>query len=186
MRISTQVSKTNPLVKKILNATGKREGSVRFWKGRIVHVVQVDPSWSYTLYGDTGEPYVFYVEDLYKHPYVEPVPGPSYGTSSREVTAPQRGGMGYKVVVTRERGTYGAVMIYVPVFDPHALDVARDALLSGDKKNALKILKDNFDDLAPLALAVLEAQRGTFEKIEKGKTSRQLDREIAEFMKGRS
>jgi hypothetical protein len=187
-RLETQVSKTDPTIKKIIAATSGSDatewpgGSPTRWSGRLVSVVQVDPGFTYNLYNDTGEPRVYQVRNIQARMLtVSRVPRPSYGAPATEIFAPAYG----EVVVTRQIGPTGRITIYAPELDAATLDVARDALLLSDKKLFAEVLK-GFGDYAGIARAILEAQSKTLEKVSSGKTSRQLDREIAEFLRSRN
>jgi hypothetical protein len=177
MRIATQVSKAHPEIKKILAATVGKD-----WQGRRVSVVQVDPSWTFSLYGDSGEPHVWRVRFVSMGGLLSAlrVPRPKeYGGSATSIDAPS----GDELIVTKDLDR--SVTIYAPMLDQATLDVARDALAEGNKKQAVRILA-NLGFYAVLARAIIESQTKSIEKVTSGKTSRQLDREIAEFMKGRS
>jgi hypothetical protein len=188
-RYETQVSKTDPVIKKIIAATSGSDstewpssGSPAQWRGRLVSVEQVDPGFTYQIYNDTGEPRVYQVRNLQARMLtVSRVPRPSYGAPATEIFAPAYG----EVVVTRQIGPTGRITIYVPELDAATLDVSRDALLSGDKKRFTEVLK-GFGDYAGIARAILEAQSKMLEKVSSGKTSRQLDREITDFLRSRN
>ena len=177
-RISTSVSKADPAIKKILAAIKRVDGYE--WKGRKIDVVQVDPSFTYQLYNDTGEPKVFRVSDLERHPIVEAVRRPTYGGPATVVEAPARG----EVVVTRQIGATGSMTIYVPELDAGVLDVARDALAAGDKRQAAEALKE-LGPYAGIGGAIVASQDKTIAQVSGGKSSRQLDREINEFIRSR-
>lgn len=176
----TAVSKASPGIKRIVSAIETSSGQK--WSGRKIFVEQVDPGWTYLLYNDTGEPYVYQVGHLGGRfrPAVFRIPKPSYGGPATIIGAPSGG----EVVVTRDIGPTGTITIYVPRLDEAQLDVARDALLS---KHAIspRALTDELGPYGGIARAIVESQGKTLEKVESGKTSRQLDREIAEFMRGR-
>ena len=87
-------------------------------------------------------------------------------------------------LVIHNRGPYGAVWIFVPVLDASTLDVARDALLARDKKRASAVLKD-LGPYAGIGAALLEVQARSLDRASSGKTSRQLDRDIEDFLKTR-
>jgi hypothetical protein len=186
-RMQTQVSKAHPTIKKIITATSGSDatewpssGSPAHWSGRNVSIVQVDPGFTYHLYNDSSEPRVYRVGSIGSRVTVFRVPRPSYGGPATVVEAP----FGGEVVVTRQIGPTGSITIYIPELDAAVLDVARDALLSRDKKRALAVLKD-LGPYAGIGAAILESQGKTFEKVSSGKTSRRLDREISEFLQSR-
>jgi hypothetical protein len=175
MYASTHVSYADPTVKKIVAAI-KRQDNYE-WKGRKIDVVQVDPGFSYHLYNDTGEAKVFRV-DL-RSGTAARVPAPSYGAPGKILEAPSGG----EVLVARQIGNTGSMTIYVPELDAGVLDVARDALARGDKRQATASLKE----LGPYAGsgAIIASQDKTIAQVSSGKTSRQLDRDINEFIRSR-
>lgn len=173
-RISTQVSKAHPGIKKILSASV----TVPEWRGRSVYVVQVDPGWTYSLYNDASEPYVYQIDDVAGRLAVRRVPKPTYGGPATQVDAPSHG----EAVVTRDIGPYGTVTIYIPVLDNAALEIARDALLEGNKKRSAQVLKE-LGPYAGIGGAVVDAQGAVLEKAASGKTSRQIAREVDEILK---
>jgi len=178
-RLETHVSKADPMIKKIITATN--ESGAAEWSGRIVSVVQVDPGFTYHLYNEPGEPRVYQVRNLQAQRLtVSRVPRPSYGAAATEVFAPMHG----EVVVTRQIGPTGRITIYVPELDAATLDVARDSILMSDKRHAAVVLK-NLGDYAGIGNAIVTAQSKTLKKAESGKSGRQLDREIAEFLRSR-
>jgi hypothetical protein len=172
-RISTQVSKSHPGVKRILSVAAGTG-----WRGRTVFVVQVDPSWTYSLYNDAGEPYVYQIDDISGRISIHPVPKPSYGGPATQVDAPAHGG----AVVTRGIGPYGTVTIYVPMLDPTTLEIARDTLLEHDKKRSAQVLKD-LGPYAGIGGAIAEAQATALGKSTSGNTSRKIAREVDEILR---
>lgn len=172
----TQVSKTHPAIKKLFKPT------LKDWRGWSVFVEEVDPSWNYQRFG--------VVRGLAPGPvvYRESADGEFFGqvpaTGDRIVAdGPAYGDV---LIVKETRGHTGPVTIYIPTrLDPIVLDVARDAVLAGDKKQAKSVL-EQLGPYAGIAGAVVEAQAKGLTKAEKGgKTSRQLTREIAEFLRQR-
>jgi hypothetical protein len=178
VRFETQVSKADSGIKKILSAIKQSDGYE--WRGRKVSVVQVDPSFTYHLYNDTGEPHVFKVSGLGNRIAASRFPRPSYGGLATLIEAPSHG----EAVVVRQIGSMGSIAIYVPELDASSLDVARDAWLSGDKRAAKEVLR-GLGPYAGIGEAIISSQGGTLEKVTSGKTSRQLDREIAGFLRSK-
>ncbi len=176
----TPVSKTHPAIKKILAATVLQR--LPGWKGRTIEIDQVKPSWHYTLHNDTGEPYVYTVENIGGgHLNARQVQKPAYGEAGIQIGVPHSG----EAIVTQQIGRTGSVRIYIPALDQALLDVARDALLEEDKKRAAEVLKQ----LAPydgIASAIIESQKTTLAKSTGGtkspQTARRLEREIGAFL----
>lgn len=176
MRISTAVSKADPAIKKILAAIKRVDGYE--WHGRKIDVVQVDPGFSYSLYNDTGEAKVFRV-DLVRGT-ASRVPSPSYGGPATVLGAP----LGGEVLVTRQIGATGSMTIYVPELDVAVLDVARDAITAGNRRQATEVLKA-LGPYTGIGAAIVASQDKTIAQVSSGKSTRQLDREIGEFLRSR-
>lgn len=176
----TLVSKSHPTIKKLLVVT---VGSN--FKGRKIYVDEVDPiGWTYHYINDTGEPKVFIAKADGASGFE--VPRPGYG-QSKQLPFPNDGRLG-EVFMTYRRGDSDMITIYVPRFDAAVLDVARDARLIGpsQKANLTRQLKESFGAYAGIAEAVLDSEKKTLEAVTEGKkSSRQLDREIDEFMRER-
>ncbi len=168
-RTETQVSKAHPAIKRLITAT-EEYGAVP-WRGRNVSVAQADPRFAFHLYNDTGEPRVYSASVV--TPRVSRIPRPPYGGPATVMGQPSGG----EVVVVRQIGPTGSITIYVP-------EVARDALIAGDKPRATAVLKD-LGPYAGIGAAILESQDKTLAKVSSGKKSRRLDREIAEILRGR-
>ena len=175
----TQVSKSNQTVKKILTSTVGKFG------GRKIYVNEVDPlGWTYHYINDTGEPYVYVAKATGSGGFQ--VPRPGYG-QSKVLPFPNDGRLGEVLLTHTRSGDSDRITMYVPRFDEALMDVARDTVLSGPGQKAnLKQQLRAFGDYAGLAEAVLEAQAKMLTQATEGKkTSRQLDREIDEFLRGR-
>jgi len=192
-RLETQVSKTDPTIRKIIEVTSGSDvwpgGAPKKWTGRNVSVVQVDPSFTYQLYsparGDAGAPRVYIVGSIGSKLTAFRVPPPSSGAPATQINTPDNG----EVVVVRQNGAHGAIMIYVPELDVGVLDVARDALLAGEARRAREVIQQ-LGAYAGIGAAVIRAQGKTLESVARGegKTSarkRQLDREIDAFLRTR-
>ena len=166
------VDKTNRTIKGIL------AHSVGEWlRGRDVHVEEVDPSWAYE--GDLGQasleqangkgPGVF-ASDWASH----------YGAIRPSDT--------WVVVVadvakTRTARSPRSVTIYIPRLDHGQMDVARDALLIGDKQLIATALEP-FGPYAGIARAILERQIRSFAKaMHPKKSTRQIRREVDDFLR---
>lgn len=198
-RISTQVSKADPGIKKILAAAAAMPEVAEWaagsgwlkWRGLRVFVVQVDPGWIFSLYNDASEPHVCWMIGVGTSKLAAyRVHKPSYGMATRQISAPSYG----EAVVTREIGTNGTVTIFVPTLDPATLEIARDALLEGNPDGSPLVLGLSrfariLEDLGPYAGvggAIVKAQSKMLEKATSGKTSSQIKREIAEILKSGS
>lgn len=188
-RISTQVSKADPGIKKILAAAAGSGWPE--WRGLRVFVVQVDPGWRFSLYNDASEPHVCWMSGVGTGRLAASrIHKPSYGGMARQIGAPSYG----EAVVTREIGTNGTVTIFVPTLDPATLEIARDALLEENPDGSPLVLGLSrftriLEDLGPYAGvggAIVKAQSKMLEKATSGKTSNQIKREIAEILKSGS
>lgn len=181
MTIETQVGASNPIIKKIVAASVQATvpGSAP-WKGRKVTVEQVHGGWTYDLYNDTGEPFVY--QGKANGSSMRRVPTPKYGGPPTIITAPAPNG---EIVVVHHRFGGNSITIFVPQLDAATLDVARDAWMIGDSagKKAAKATLQHLGPYAGIALAIIEAQSEALAKAASGKTSRQLDREIDDYMR---
>lgn len=183
MRI--QVSKTHPAIKKLFKPT------LSAWRGWVVYLEEVDPSWNYeyTL-SRAGVPFTGPIV------YRESADGEFFGQVAASGNRILADGPAYgDVLIVKEttgpRWHTGAVTIYIPTkLDPAVLDIARDALIDTSSKNNKRHSKLVLEALGPYAGiggAIIEAQVKGFTKVQRGgKPSRQLDREIAEFLRQRS
>jgi len=178
-----QVSKTHPAIRTLFKPTLSK------WRGWVVYVEQVDPSWNYRheVSPAHGGPIV----------YRESADGDFYGqVPSWRAGGVYADGPAYgDVLIVKETGSgpagsgpvwnMGAVTIYIPTkLDPVVLGVARDAVLGGDKASAKTVL-EQLGPYAGIGGAVVEGQAKRLSQAEKGKKSKQLDREIAEFLRER-
>lgn len=185
------VEKTNRTIKRILNAS-VGEGWPRAPKGREVLVEEVDPSWLFSRDPSPGR----------RDPYAEDAfflvsPDGSYRDMSEEAaqlntTGPYGPYTPFihptdRLVVVAPRYPRSAakrsVTIYVPQLDHAQMDVARDALLVGDKQLIETALRP-FDAYAGIARAILERQTSTFKKAANPKKStKQIRREVDDFLR---
>jgi len=195
--VQTYVSKTSPTIKKILRNT--HYGA---WNGRNVIVVQVGSNWTLPARGSTtkGRPSIVYRLQVKASNVSFPL--------SREtpVAAPDDGDVVVEQQLLAGRGAAGPVMIYVPMLDAATLDVARDALLVGDKTRSAEVLTA-LGPYAGIGAAIIGAQSKTLESISRGEgippggalpptadsetrrmwtaRKRKLDREIDDFLRSR-
>lgn len=178
MSKSTEVSKTNPTIKKFLSATVGAS-----FKGRKVRVDEVSSSFSYDFYLEMGSPTIGFITS-------------ASGTGSREVPRPSMSQplvrIGYDqfshgALVVYHRGSSGSVTIYIPELDAATLSVATDALLEKNKPVAAATLAQ-FGAYAGLASAIAEAHVKTLGKAASGevptakRSAAQLTREISAFL----
>jgi len=178
MSKSTEVSKTNPTIKKFLSATVGAS-----FKGRKVRVDEVTSGFSYDFYLEMGSPTIGFITS-------------ASGTGSQEVSRPSMsqplvrvalGQFSHGAFVVYHRGSSGSVTIYIPELDASVLSVATDALLEKNKQAAAKTLAQ-FGEYAGLAMAIAEAHVKTLGKAASGevpkdkRTAAQLTREISAFL----
>jgi len=163
MRTSTEVSKTDPTIKKILGATVGAG-----FKGRRISVEEVDSGFSYDLYLEMGSPTIAFIVS-------------ASGTHGREVNRPTISQptvrlrydqfMGACLVVYNRGSSRERVTIYISELDcPGALSVATDALLEKNKPAAADTLKQ-CGAYAGIAMAIAEANTKTLTKGESGSPS---------------
>lgn len=179
--LGTDVSTAHPAIKKILAVTARSDGE---WNGKRVQVREVKPGWTYTIYeSGGGEARVYAASNVGSRPSAHRVQPPSYG-SQVHIGAPLASEG--EALVTKQIGRNGSVTIYVPPLDAHVLDVARDALMADDPRQATEVLSQ-LGPYAGIADAVIRAQSGSLAKATKGagnrRTSKQLDREIDAFLR---
>lgn len=180
----TSVAKTNRAIKAILKHT-----LGEYWAGRDLSIEEVDPSWT----------------------YADTLPGEREGDYDRAVYwAAADGSNGYKVgdsktdrtprglstlaptshfaVIVEDipagyRAKFRSATIYIPRLDEAQMDVARDAMLAGDK-TLLKTLLSAFGRYAGIAGAILEHQVRTFRLAANPKKStRKIRLEVDEFLR---
>lgn len=183
MTIFTLVSASNPIIKKIIATSVQATvpGSAP-WKGRRVTIEQVDEGWTYQLYNDTGEPFVY--QGKADGSSMRRVPTPKYAGPPTIITAPAPNG---EIVVVHQRFGGNSISIVIPQLDAATLDVARDAWMLGDAagKKAAKATLQHLGPYTGIALAIIESQSDSLAQAVSGKTSRQLDREIDDYLESR-
>ena len=183
------VDKTNRTIKAILD---KSVGE--FWtrapKGREVFVEEVDPTWSY-LRSDYFEDSAITDDAPEAICLVSPdgnrrdSPEEAAQWQAQFIHPTDRLAL---VVGRTAKPRKRTVVIYVPQLDHAQMDVARDALLVGDKKLIATALEP-FGLYAGLVRAILERQVRSFAKAAHPKKStKQVRREVDEFLRsqGRS
>lgn len=182
MTRDTKVSKTNPAIKKILEATLGSESP-----GASIVVREVPPTWEHTEYiDDKTKAWYLNLATLFGSGQVRvhSPERPRYGGPSVVHPAPQS----HEALVHllgRSTGRRSVeIILREDAIDSAAVAVATDALLTGNKKAALQAA-GSCDKTAGICLALAEANAkalGKGERGETGKTKRsaaQLDREIA-------
>jgi len=162
------VEKTNRTIKAILERS-VGEG----WRGREVFVEEVDPSWSYLQ----GAFFLVTPDGRYRATVKE-----TEQWQEQFVHPTER-----LVLVTtgdpRKPSNRASATIYIPQLDHVQLDVARDALLAGDKPLLDTLLKP-FDAYAGIARAILERQVRSFAKaMHPKKSTKQIRREVDDFLR---
>lgn len=180
MTRDTKVSKTNPAIKKILEAVLGSEAP-----GSSIVVREVPSTWEHTEYIDdktkawyvnlttlfgSGQVRVYVPED------------PRYGGPNIVHPAPQ---VHEALVHLRRLGKRGVeIIVHEDAIDSAAVAVATDAVLAGNKKAALQAA-GSCGKTAGICLALAEANAKALSKGERGTTGKtkgraaQLDREIA-------
>jgi hypothetical protein len=148
---STQVSKTNATIKRILAATVGGG-----FKGTKVTVDEVD-RFDYQLYPEMGTPTIAYVASANGSAAHET----QRATIHRNVTLTSdlfhEYGGACVVIYHRYGGGKGSVTIYIPTLDQGVLEIARDAVLAGEKRKASDTLAQ-FVTYGGIASAIVEAQ----------------------------
>jgi hypothetical protein len=165
------VDKTNRTIKAIL-AKSAGEGWQR--KGD-VHVEEVDPSWTFDTNFEPGDPTAYWVTPDGKSGHkVQPTSRPSYLAPTSHFALVLARGM---------RASQRTATIYIPQLDHEQMDVARDALLAGDKAMLDTLLRP-FGTYAGVARAILERQAKSFTKaMHPKKSTRQIRREVDDFLR---
>lgn len=179
----TEVSKSDPAIKKILAAT------LPAWKGRRVVVIATRDTnggeWTHTVYID-DQTHAWFVR-----------------LDSMSATATRKPFYGGPPLVLRPTNDYALVIhqrfmgkdtgveIIIPEsrLDPAAISVATDAIIEKNKAKAKKALAD-LGDTAGIAMAVAEARAKTLGKAEAvnagaeqtPRSKRQLEREIGAIL----
>jgi hypothetical protein len=169
------VDKTNRTIKAILDKSVGTEW-MRAPKGREVFVEEVDPSWTYS--GDFTKAILFLV-----------APDGSRRDAREEAQQWQAqfvhptDRLALIVGRTAKPPNKRSVVIYVPQLDHAQMDVARDALLIGDKQLIATALEP-FGLYAGLVRAILERQVRSFAKAAHPKKStKQIRREVDDFLR---
>lgn len=167
------VDKTNRTIKAIL---AKSVGE--FWQRKgDVHVEDVDPSWTFETNFEPGDPTAYWVSPdgklgckVERENHISPVSLSPHAD--------------FALVLARgTRASQRTVTIYVPQLDDEQMDVARDALIAGDKTTTDMLLKP-LGLYAGIARAILERQIKTFKKAANPKKStKQIRREVDDFLR---
>lgn len=170
------VEKTNRTIKAIL-AKSVGEFWTRAPKGREVFVEEVDPSWEFET-GLQPDEYVYWVG-----------PDGKFGDRvTRVIRKTDTVGVApnaHFAVLVAEQPKAGrrTVTIYIPQLDQGQLDVARDALLVGDKQLIATALAP-FGIYGGVVRAILERQIRSFAKAANPKKStKQIQREVDDFLR---
>ena len=177
------VDKTNRTIKAILDKS-VGEGWLRGPKGREISVEEVDPSWTFETNFDWNDPDT-HVGSVY---LVSP-DGKSGYWVEHSATAPTKAAptshlaLLIATFVAKPGQRRRTVTIYIPQLDHAQMDVARDALLVGDKKLIATALEP-FGLYAGIARAILERQIRSFAKAAHPKKStKQIRREVDDFLR---
>lgn len=132
------------------------------WKGRTVHVVEVDEQWQHAVFHDDQTTVVY--QDLGSdHPLsVAQMRRPSFG----ETPPVHRAVPGHAVFIhDRFMGSDLGIEIVIPagMIDRAALEIAVDAMLQGDKRTATKVLAE-CGVYSGIAMALAEARAKALSK----------------------
>lgn len=162
------VDKTNRTIKAIL-AQSAGEGWQR--KGD-VHVEEVDPSWEFEMFFGPQDPIAY---------WVTPDGKSGHKMTTVSLLAPTED---FALVLARGlRASQRTATIYIPPLDHEQMNVARDALLAGDKAMVDTLLKP-FGAYAGVARAILERQVRSFTKaMHPKKSTKQIRREVDDFLR---
>lgn len=169
------VEKTNRTIKGILS-----DSAGYGLRGRNVHVEEVDPSWAYEGHPDhasleqaNGKGLGEYAGDWVR----------AYGAiRPTETLAIVVADVPRTPAHARPRSPR-AVTIYVPKLDHDLMDVARDALIAGDKATTNTVLKP-LGNYAGIARAIIERQVSTFKKAaHPKKNTKRIRQEVDDFLR---
>lgn len=165
------VDRTNRTIKGILEqAVGEA------FRGREVFVEEVDPSWNYV----EGGFYIVAADGKGRTPTA---------ATERQIEQFVHPTAQFAILVfgipepTTRKPSHRTATIFVPQLDHVQMDVARDALLAGDKAMLDELLKP-FGLYAGIARAILERQARSFKQAAHPKKStKQIRREVDDFLR---
>lgn len=174
------VEKTNRTIKAILDKS-VGVGWPRGPRGREIFVEEVDPSWTFETHFEPQDPVAYWVSPDGKRGYR--VDAKNYGALADVDLAPTSH-FALVLAQTADRAIgWRTIIIYIPQLDHAQMDVARDALLVGDKQLITTALEP-FGLYSGIVRAILERQIRSFAKAANPKKStKQIRREVDEFLR---
>ena len=177
------VDKTNRTIKAILDKSvgeGWPRGGPGL-RGREITVEEVDPSWTFETYFEPQDPIAYWVSPDGKSGQQLVC---ERGKRVRQLPAVLAPTSHFALVLAfTAKPSKRTVTIYIPQFDHAQMDVARDALLVGDKQLIATALEP-FGIYAGIARAILERQLRSFAKAANPKKStKQIRREVDDFLR---
>ena len=180
------VDKTNRTIKAILDKSigeGWPRGGPGL-RGREITVEEVDPSWTFETYFEPQDPIAHWVSPDGKSGQQLVGERGIRGKRGRQLPAVLAPTSHFALVLAQTpKGSTRTVSIYIPQLDHGQMDVARDALLVGDK-NLIATALEPFGLYAGIARAILERQIRSFAKAANPKKStKQIRREVDDFLR---
>lgn len=175
------VDKTNRTIKAILDKSvgeGWPRGGPGL-RGREISVEEVDPSWMLQTHFEPQDPVAYWVSPDGKRGLK--VDAKNYAMVPDVDLAPNAH---FAIVLAQSpKSRTRLITIYIPQLDHAQMDVARDALLVGDKQLIATALEP-FGLYAGLVRAILERQVRSFAKaMHPKKSTRQIRREVDDFLR---
>lgn len=176
--ITTRVSKTDPTIKRILSVTAKDFKGLKIDVNEYIDVLSW---WNYNLTTDDNNKKIWIVSPTGSR--AERVTIPSGYNQTINLPFP----VGRVLVMSYSYGK--GIWIDIEQLDPGIMSVALDTYIENGKASAAKVLAQ-IGDFAGLGMAIVSARAGSLKKGEAvaggtKKSSRQLEREIAEALLSR-
>jgi len=180
----TQVSQTNPTIRRIVAVVPHEELGKRFQ----VDIVEVPTNWHWTIYfGEVTRGFYLDMRTLGSRSVpLSPASPPKFVGAQNRYAAPSTNEVLVRIVLPHDL----RILVREDAFDSSAISVATDALLERAKRAAIEAVS-GMGAMSGLALAVAEAQARALGKREHGivpkhkRKALQLEREIEEAIKRR-